>query len=76
MPDIAWVRWKDAGAKHGDWHEPDGLDVRFEIQSTDFVVWESDDVLTLAVDYDGKKFRDVSSIPKSNILETRRFTLS
>jgi hypothetical protein len=68
---IAYIRWLDAAGSYQTWVSGKKLDVRGEIQSSGFVVYENKEVITIATDFDGTNYRDVSSIPKSCILEKR-----
>jgi hypothetical protein len=74
--ELVCIRWRDAGARHGTWQKPDGLDFRFELQSAGFLVNETEEAITIATDYDGERYRDISSIPKACVLDVRRFAIT
>jgi hypothetical protein len=70
---LVYIRWNDAGGEYQKWMDGDGLDVRFELQSAGILVYENKEVITIAMDFDGEKFRDVASVPKVNVLEIKYF---
>jgi hypothetical protein len=73
---LVWVRWLDAGARHGKWINGESLDCRFELQSAGLLVCEHKDFITLACDFDGDRYRDVATIPKSLIIEKQIITIT
>ena len=72
---LVYVKWLDAGAQYQKWRKAKDCDMRCELHSAGLLVSETEDVLTMAADYDanGKRYRDVASIPVSTIIEKRYF---
>lgn len=70
---ITYLRWLDAAAIHGQWMDGEDVDARHEMHSAGIFVYENKQVITLATDFDGEKYRDVCSIPKACVTGRKEF---
>lgn len=70
---LAWVRWFDASYQRGECTQ-DELVPRVEIESAGLLVQETDDTVSLALDWHevDETWRYIEHIPKVNVRRIRR----